>query len=736
MKENFDHKEIEKNATMAWEKNNIFSPKIEKDKKPFSMFLTPPNASGPMHIGNALMVALQDILARYHRANGEPTLWIPCTDHGGYETQVTFERELEKTSKNKASYTNKELFLKIKKFVENNNEIIKNQLKALGASVDWSRFRFTMDKESLLSVSQTFKKMVADNLIYRRLYMVNYCPACSTFLADIELKEAEKKMPLYHIKFMQQDGGYITLATARPEFLFSITHVLVHPYDKAHSQYIGKTITNPITDQPVEIIASKRKFNPEKSEKFLYPFCPSFKRYDYEYTLRNAIPSRNLLDWQGKMIERYPGLTPSEARAKEISFLEKNNCIETVDDSHLEPVLFCKKGHPTENLIVFTWFLRMDDEKHPLRKPAVQAVEKENFIVFPRWRKKGLVEWMSKMHDWPIARQNVWGIKIPIWYDVSEPNHFMVWFINKKGERLHGNLGNFLKDGISLNEIHEGLERIYAGEKAKWVLKKTPGKPYLLETDTLDTWFSSGQWATIVFEGQDSSDFSYFYPSDSITIGHDLLRLSVSRKIMLSLCATKHLPFRLLYLHPLLKGPDGQKMSKSVGNAVSLEYYLDKFGADVTRMSLISYTASQEDFYFSEERLQFFQNFAQRLWQMGQLIDSVKKYRISKDAYSAISSEDEGILSESNQLIKATSQSIKKYMFTSAQGKVCDFLEKLAEFAESIKLKGDIKTSVSLMCDVYENYLIILHPFMPFMTEELYGNLDKKCLLASTAWPH
>jgi valyl-tRNA synthetase len=565
--------------------------------------------------------------------------------------------------------------------------------------------------------------------------MVNYCPECSTFLADIELKKKEEKMPLYHIKFNQSDADYITLATTHPEFLFSVTHVLVHPSDQRYSHYIGKTLINPITNQPVEVIASKRKWDPKKTENFLAPFCPSFNRYDYEYTLRHSLPSRNLLDWQGNMIERYPGLKPSKARTEEVALLKKNKHIEKIDDNHTEPILFCKKGHTTENLIVFTWFLRLDDEKHPLRKPAISAIEGKNFVVIPSWRKKGLIEWMGKMHDWPIARQNVWGIKIPIFYDVSEPEHFMVWFINKKGKVLYGNLGNFLKEGVPLDEIREGLERIYAGEKAQWVLEKVPGKQYLPETDTFDTWFSSGNDQP--FFGQiGSADFSYFYPSDSIIIGHDLLRLSVSREILLSLYTTKKLPFNLVYLHPLINGPDGQKMSKSIGNTTSLEYYLEKFGADVTRMALVSYMASQEDFYFSEESLKFFQNFASRLWQMGKFIGSINEYNINLQANPILSPEDEKILLEINQLVKTTGLSIKNYKFASAQEKVCNFIDVLEKYAESMKSEGDVETSLSLLCQIYKKYLIVLHPFMPFMTEELYKTLyHSDSPLATAKWP-
>ena len=738
MNENFDFKEIEKNGILKWEKNNVFTPKIEKGKKPFSMFLNPPNASGPMHIGNALMIAIQDILARYHRASGEPTLWVPSTDHGGYETQVTFEKELEKNGKSKLDYNKKEFFSAISQFVEKNNHIIKNQVKVLGASVDWSRFRFAWDDKSVLSAQEMFRKMVSDNLIYRRLYMINYCPSCATFLAEIELKEVEEKTPLYFIKFNVQDSEEtLVLATAQPEFLFSVTHVLAHPNDKRYAHYIGKILINPATGSPVEIIASKRKFDPKNAEPLLSPFCPSFKSYDYQYALRSpaSLPSRNLLDWQGNMVERYPGLKPEDARQKEVASLEKGGKIEKVDNTHQEPILICKSGHKTESAIMFAWFLRLDDGKHPLRKPAIDAIEKDNLVVMPKWRKKGLIDWMSKMPDWPIARQSALGIKIPIWYDVSQPEKFTVWFVDKNGKKLHGGLKHFLDQGISLEEISAGLERVYASQEAIWVLDREAGKPYLPETDTLDTWFSSGNWASSVFGNAGSADFSYFYPSDSIVTGHDLLRLSVSKEIMLTFYLTKKLPYKLVYIHPLLQGKDGQKMSKSVGNASSLEHYLEKFGVDVTRMALISYLSSQEDFYFSEETLNNFEYFSRQLWHLGQVIDLTNDYKLGPHKTTSLSQEDEKILQETDDLIEAVSFSIKRYMFASAQEKVCNFLSTLEEYAISIKSKEDIKNSMSLLRDIYEKYLIVLHPFMPFMTEELYSSIYKKSPLAIAQWP-
>jgi valyl-tRNA synthetase len=737
MEMDYKYQEVEPRISHMWEKGNYFTPKIIAGKKPFSIFLTPPNASGEMHIGNALAIAIQDILARYHRAMGIPTLWIPSTDHGGYETQVTFERELERAGKDKSEYDKKQLFTEIEKFVEINNEVINRQIKALGASVDWSRSRYTMDDRSLKAIDQTFKKMVADYLIYRRSYMTNYCPACGTILADIELKEREENAPLYFIKFtFQGSDDYLSLATLRPEFLFTVTHVLIHPADTRFAHHIGKFLNNPVTGDPVEIVASKRKFDPQNPDPYLYPFSPSCDKYDYEYTMRNAIPARSLLDWQGNMIERYPGLKPAEARVKEVAFLMESDRIEKTDDSYLDTVYLCKRGHAVESMIMLSWFLKMDDEKIPLRKIALEAIAKDGFAVLPRWREKGLTDWLKKMHDWPIARQNVWGIKVPIFYDVSDPSQFVVWFIDHEGKKRFGNLKIYLDRGVLFEEISAGLQRIYAAETAAWTLEKQEGKLYLPETDTFDTWFSSGQWGTIVYDGKNSDDFSYFYPSDSMVIGHDLLRLSVSRKILLSLYLTGKLPFKLVYLHRLIKGNDGQKMSKSLGNSVSLDHYLDKFGADVTRLALTSHTTEQEDFILAEEDLIQFRNFSERLWRAGRMIDA--NCRNLNDVYGreALSRDDRYILSSIDGMAIAISSQIKKYFFASAQDVLCNFIFDLEKYISTIRSKKNKAISLSVLNYVFKKYIMLLHPFMPFMTEELYCILHNNAFpLAASPWP-
>lgn len=604
----------------------------------------------------------------------------------------------------------------------------------MGASVDWSRFRFTMDEDAISATNQTFEKMVSDGLIYRRSYMTNYCPKCSTILADIELKEKKEKNLLYYIKFkIRASDDYISLATTRPEFLFSITNVLIHSSDERYAAHIGKVLVNPISGRPIEIIASKRKFDAEKLEPFISPFAPSYKKYDYEYTLRNHFPAKNLLDWQGKMIFRYPGIEPIEARTKEVALLKEYGYLEKIDDSYEESIYFCKRGHTVENVIMLSWFLKMDDEKKPLRKPALEAIKKQGLLVFPKWKERGLIEWLEKMHDWPIARQNVWGIKIPIWYDVSDPSKFMVWFIDKQGKKLYGNLKTFLEKGFSLEDISAGLERIYASENVDWTLEKKDGVAYLPETDTFDTWFSSGQWSSVVFK---DNDFPYFFPADSIVIGHDLLRLSVSRKILLSLYMTGKMPFNKVYLHRLIKGLDGQKMSKSIGNTTPLEYYLKNFGADVTRMALISYSMHKEDFVFSEEALKFFQDFSHKLWKIGLLVKEKHEQSLLFFNKQELSREDNYLLLEIDRLAGFIGSSIEKYSFTYAQDKLCDFMDSLGKYLSGVQARKNTTIPLSVLRYVFRKYITLLHPFMPFMTEELYHNLyNSICPLASSPWP-
>ncbi|KND47293.1 MAG: Valyl-tRNA synthetase [Parcubacteria bacterium C7867-004] len=727
MEKSFNPEEVKDALLRVWEESGYATPRINQNSRRYSMFLVPPNASGPLHVGNALMIAIQDILARYHRAKGDATLWIPGTDHGGYETQVTFERELEAAGRSKDEFTRTEFVDAVEDFVAKNNETIVRQVKAMGASVDWSRFRYTLDKDSLRFVDRMFRKMIADKLIYRSSYMVNYCSECTTMLADIELKEVPSNSPLYVVKFpFREADGYLPLATTRPEFLFAVTHILVHPRDERYAEHIGSTLLNPVTGEEVLVIESKRKHDPDSLESPLFVFSPSSRKYDFEYAIRNGLPVRNLLDWKGLLIERNPGMTPEEARSVTVDFCTKEGLLERVDEAFEGTKSICKKGHPVESVIRMTWFMRLDDEQVPLRKPALEMLERERLVVQPHWRKKGLADWIGKMHDWPIARQNAWGIRIPIWYEVTDPSLFTVWYRDSERVLRHGNLKALLEEGILFEEVVQGLERVYVAERCNWTLEPAAGKKYLPETDTFDTWFSSGAWSAMVFENSASSETSHAYPSDVLVIGHDLLRLSISREIILGVYMTGRLPFRRVYFHQLLKSADGQKMSKSLGNAITLDTYLEKFGADVTRMALVSYTGLQEDFAISDERLERFKSFSDRLWKIGRALDAITAHNPQISVFresASLSADDQALLSGLEEVRVLAASSIERYALADAQEKAVSFLPRLEEFVLGILSRNDPEGGAAIFSKVLRSYLMILHPFMPFETEELSRTL-------------
>jgi valyl-tRNA synthetase len=608
----YNHQEVEKRIYEMWEAEGYFTPNIDRNKKPFVIILTPPNASGPMHLGNVFSLALQDILARYHRMRGEPTLFLPSTDHGGYETQITYEQELNRQSKSSSDVPKGELYENISRYVQQNNEVIKQQLKVLGVSVDWSRFRFTLDKQAVQSTYTTFKKLRQDGLVKRNKRDINYCPECKTTLPDIEVEG--------------------------------------------------------------------------------------------------------------------------------------------------EAVKVCKAGHVVENRKLPVWFVLVDAPHKSLKKPAIDAVQTKQIKIHPLSREDAL-GCVQGIQDWCIARQNVWGIRIPAWYEVTDPTLFTVWFIDKNGIRQQGALKELLDNGFSWEEIETGLERVEAHEEdAIFVLEereKKDGVQYLQETDTFDTWFSSTQWAVTTLKESDT-DFSYFYPTSINVSGRDLIDVSIAREIMLAYYLTGEPPYSSVYLHPLMLGTDKKhKMSKSMKNAAYAENkdedkdYIKKFGADVLRMALVSHPGHDKYFLYPEEKtLAYYQHFSHRIWGLGQRIFQMvseergKRGRVvwySEKLHQKLHREDTEILGHLNNLIVNVTSDLEKFRFADALEHMKKFFfEQLnATYLNQVRQRRDRDIGISVLRYIYLTYIALLHPFMPFMTEEIYGMLSegKKSALIITSWP-
>lgn len=748
MEKTYDHKKSCGKIYELWEKGGYFKPEINPNGKPYTIVLPPPNASGKMHIGNTLMIAIEDLLIRWHRMRGFAALWIPGTDHAGTETQITFERELKKEGKSRFSFSRKELYDAIWKFVQDNKGQIENQIRKMGASVDWDRYTFTLDDNVVKTVHNTFKKLAKDGLVYRGNHIVNYCTKCGTTYSDVELKHEERKDPLYYLKY-----GPFVLATVRPETKFGDTAVAVNPKDERYLGWVGKEI---------EVEGLIGKFNLKViGDSFVDPefgtgvvkVTPAHDKNDYEAGLRHNLEIKPVINLEGKLNEnagKYQGLSVFEARKKVVEDLKEKDLLEKIDENYVHTVSLCKAGHEIEPMVLPNWFIKVDDTKKSLKKPAYGAVKSGEVKIYPKWQEIKYTRWLEEMRDWPISRQNVWGIQIPVWYEIKDSSKFYVWFIDKKGLFHYGILRGFFENGFGLDEIKEGLQRVLALEGNKWVFEneKDKSKNYLPETDTFDTWFSSGQWPLVTLKYPDSEDFKKFYPTSVLETGWEIIRLWVSRMIMFGIYLTGKPPFTEVYLHGIVKALDGRKMSKSLGNVINPEEYIDQYGVDALRMGLIAGTANGKDFAFPKDRVIAFRNFSNKIWNMGRFLQmmfqesktSIPFY--SKKINDKLNKEDEEIILKLEKTIYEVDIFLTKYRFADAGNAIYRFMweDVASSYLENIKTREDKSVALSTLRYVYFTSLKLLHPFMPYITEsiweelkELRGGKDKPLIISS--WP-
>ncbi len=717
-----------------WEDAGYFTPKIDPKKKPFTILLPPPNASGKMHTGNVLMIAIEDLLIRWHRMKGDAALWVPGTDHAGTETQITFEKQLQKQGKSRFQYSREELYSEIWKFVESNKGQIENQIRQMGASVDWSRYTFTLDKKVIKTVHATFKKLADDKLLYRGDYIVNYCTKCGTTYSDVELKHEERTDPLYYLKY-----GPFILATVRPETKFGDTAVAVNPKDKRYKKWIGKEIeVEGLLGKFALKVIGDHYVDPEFGTGVV-KVTPAHDKNDFEAGLRHNLEVKAVIDITGKLNERagkYAGLSVIQARKQVVADLQEKGLIDHIDESYLHTVALCKAGHPIEPLVLPNWFINVDAEHKSLKKPAYEAVKDGDIKIFPKWREVTYLRWMEEMRDWPVSRQNVWGIRIPVWYKVDlQKDNIFVWWLDKEKNLQQGSVKKFLGKGIMLQEIEKGLQRVYAltGEQEpEYVMSsEKPGGNYLPETDTFDTWFSSGQWPLVTLGYPDSDDFKYFYSTNVMETGWEIIRLWVSRMIMFGYYLTEKPPFTDVYLHGIVRALDGRKMSKSLGNVINPDEYIEQYGVDALRMGLISGTANGKDFTFPKDRVIAFKHFANKIWNMGRFLLLMREQYgkdipgYSEERKMKLTSEDKQILKSLQKVIKTVDSSLEIFRFADAADASYHFMwhEVADKYIENVKQREDKEVALSVLTYVYVTSLKLLHPFMPFVTEAIYQQM-------------
>lgn len=756
MDSKFDHKKVESEIYGAWEKSGAFAPDPKAKGKPFTIVLPPPNASGKMHMGNVLMIAIEDLMIRHHRMKGDPTLWIPGTDHAGFETQITYERELKKQGKSRFEFDRQTLYQNIWEFVQNNKSQIEGQIKQMGASVDWIRYTFTLDPHVISTVYETFARMHKEGLVYRDNYMVNYCPKCGTTFADLEILHEERIGKLFYVKYkIVGNEECVVVATTRPETIMLDTHMAVHPDNKKTKHLIGAKVINPLTGKEMEIIADS--FVDPEFGTGVVKMTPAHDKTDYEVAKRHNLPLIIGIGMDGKMTSvagKYSGKSVFTARKEVVEELQALGAIEKINEKYEQSVTVCYKGgHDIEPMILPNWFVKVES----LKKPALEAVENGSVKIYPEWRKITYTKWMEEMHDWPISRQVVWGIRIPVWYQVSKPTNqrtnkltknknseIQITFLNKDKQVVAGKVGELLKT-YSFTEIRDGLQTLIAPAGAECIVSdKSPGEGFLQETDTFDTWFSSGHWPLVTLKYPESDDFKKFYPTSVLETGWEIIRFWVSRMIMFGIYLTGKPPFEYVYLHGLVRALDGRKMSKSLGNVINPDEYMEQYGVDALRMGLIAGTATGKDFAFPKDKIVAYRNFGNKLWNMARFyLMMAEKFGGEIGWYESkmkgLTESDEEILGKLNEAIKSVDELLEKFRFAEAADTIYHFMwdEVAAKYLEEVKDRADLAVALSVLRHIILTGLKLLHPFMPFVTEAIWKEMPrmKNEMLIVSKWP-
>ncbi len=751
----YDHKKNEQSLYTMWEEGKYFQPEINPEGKPYSIILPPPNANGDLHFGHAMFV-VEDILIRYHRMKGFATLWLPGTDHAGTETQFVFEKKLQESGRSRFDFNRTDLYNMIWDYVKKNRGGIETQLRRLGFSLDWSREKFTLDPDIVKIVIETFRKMYEDGLVYRDYRLVNYCTKDGTSFSDLETISEEREGVLYFIKFPIKGGGFITVATTRPETILGDVAVMVNPKDKRYENFVGKTVMLPFVNREVPII-SDEYVNAEFGTGAV-KVTPAHDFNDYEIAKKHKLSYPPIIGFDGKMQNTkgiLDGLYVKQARGEMVKKLEEAALLEKQEPYKIILPVCYKCKTVLEPLPLEQWYVKVG----PLIDNAIKAVDMGFVKIYPSNFVHTLKQWYGALRDWNISRQNVWGIQIPVWYEVTDASVFTVSFIDKNNQQQQGQLHALLTKGHTYEEIIKGIQKVVAPITAKVVFEdqKEKGKEYLPETDTFDTWFSSGQWPYVTLKTSSPEDFEKFYPTSVMETGYDILKAWVSRMLILGLYVAngKHetnpekikntVPFRDVVLHGLVNDPYGKKMSKSKGNVVNPLDVTDQYGADAVRMALVYGTGLGNDQAMSYAKLDAMRKFTNKIWNMARFIefkmDQDKKLKLVVkdflDFKGKLHQNDIDMLAKTLAFVKEITEYIEKYQFNLAAERLYEFIwhEFADKYIEDVKNRTN-QSSFEVLVSMYVTVIKMLHPFMPFVTEEIYqALLSPKKPLIIAQWP-
>jgi valyl-tRNA synthetase len=703
---------IEKKWYDFWLKQSYFSPKIDSKKKAFVIIMPPTNVTGELHLGHALTATLEDIIIRWHRMRGEPTLWLPGTDHAGIATQVVVERQLAKQGQTKEGI-GREKFTKLTwEWANKSRRNIRRQHQLLGASCDWAREKFTLDEGPSKAVRTAFVNLYHKGLIYRGERMINWCPRCQTALSDLEVEHKDIVGHLYYILYPSTESeGFVTVATTRPETFLGDTAVAVNSEDERYKNFIGKSVTLPIINKEIPIIAD------DAVDTFFgtgaLKITPAHDPTDFEVAQRHNLPLVDIMNPDATMNENagpYQGLERFACRDKVLADLKDKNLLEKIEP-YYHSVGHCGRCQTMiEPKVSLQWFV----QTQPLAKAAIEAVKDGRVHIIPERFAKIYFDWMENIRDWCISRQLWWGHRIPVWY--CQDCGKLTVSVDKNSACTH-----------------------------------CGSKQIVQDPDVLDTWFSSALWphSTLGWP-EDTDDFRYFYPGSVMETGYDILFFWVARMIMMGLEDTGEIPFHTVYLHGLIRDESGEKMSKLRGNVINPAEAISKYGVDALRFALTTGTSPGNDINLGKSKLESSRNFVNKLWNATRFIlRSLDAEKLEAQAAEYLSRwviepqkiEDQWIDSQLNKLVQNVTGLMEQFQFGEAEQQIYDFVwSKFCDwYIEIAKIRlrphpapsmaGERSGKVSplpFLVNTLEKSLRLLHPFMPFATEELWQSLKQR----------
>ncbi|HAI91517.1 MAG TPA: valine--tRNA ligase [Butyrivibrio sp.] len=705
LEKNYNPAEIESRLYEKWENKKYFHAEVDRSKKPFTIVMPPPNITGQLHMGHALDNTLQDILIRFKRMQGYSALWVPGTDHASIATEAKVVEKIAKEGLTKESLGREKFLDRVWDWKKEYGGRIVKQLKKIGSSADWDRERFTMDEGCNKAVKEVFVNLYNKGLIYRGERIINWCPCCLTSISDAEVEYEDQAGSFWHLRYPLSDGsGYIEMATTRPETMLGDTAVAVNPNDERYKDYVGKTVILPIVHREIPIIADE--YVDMEFGTGVVKITPAHDPNDFEVGLRHHLPVINVLTEDAKIVdeyEKYAGLDRYEARKAIVADLEAEGALVKIEP-HDHNVGTCYRCHTTvEPRVSKQWFVKMEE----LAGPAIEAVKSGKTRFVPEHFDKTYYHWLENIKDWCISRQLWWGHRIPAFYC-------------------------------------DCCNEVVVTKEDKAVCPKC-GKEMRQDPDTLDTWFSSALWpfSTLGWP-EKTEELDYFYPTSTLVTGYDIIFFWVIRMMFSGIEHTGKAPFDTILIHGLVRDSQGRKMSKSLGNGIDPLEVIDKYGADALRLTLVTGNAPGNDMRFYWERVESSRNFANKVWNASRFIMmNLDKAEVRDVDVTELTDADKWILSKVNTLAKDVTDNMENYDLGVAVQKIYDFIwEEFCDwYIEMVKPRlwndDDTTKAAALytLKTVLINSLKLLHPYMPFITEEIFCNLSDEESIMISKWP-